>query len=143
MSGRPGRSGGHNRLSLEAHVLRGTFNPTRHQHLIPTGPVWEPAPALLKGLGATGRAFVDRMRAVYALSALEGEIALEGAHAADRLAALRRQKAGTVAERTARAKLELHWHKAFTERLRDLRVRLDRRSAATERPPASKWGTGL
>ena len=63
----------------------------------------------------------------YALSVLEGELALEGAHAADRLAALRRRKGGTAAERDARAKLELHWQKAFTERLRDLRVRLDRR----------------
>ena len=30
MAGRPGRSGGHNRLSPAEHLLRGTFNPTRH-----------------------------------------------------------------------------------------------------------------
>ena len=143
MSGRPGRSGGHNRLSLETHVLRGTFNPTRHQHLIEPGSVWDPAPALLEALGVAGRAFVARVRAAYALSVLEGELAIEGAHAADRLAALRRQKGGTAAERDARAKLEVQWTKTFAERLRDLKVRLDRRSAATDRPPVSKWGTGL
>lgn len=30
MAGRPGRSGGHNRLSPEQHLLRGTWNVTRH-----------------------------------------------------------------------------------------------------------------
>jgi phage terminase small subunit len=31
MAGRPGRSGGWNRRSLEDHLLHGTFNPTRHR----------------------------------------------------------------------------------------------------------------
>jgi hypothetical protein len=30
MAGRPGRSGGHNKLSVEEHLLRGTYNVTRH-----------------------------------------------------------------------------------------------------------------
>jgi hypothetical protein len=30
MSGVPGRSGGHNRLSIEEHQLRGTVRPSRH-----------------------------------------------------------------------------------------------------------------
>ena len=48
MAGRPGRSGGHNRLSLATHVIRGTFNPTRHGKLTaPGGPVWQPTAAEL------------------------------------------------------------------------------------------------
>ena len=142
MAGRPGRSGGQNRMSLAAHVLRGTFRPERHAPLIPPGPPWDPAPALLEALGTAGRAFVTRIRAAYELSALDGELALEGGHAADRLAALRRRKGGSVAARDARAKLELNWQKALTACLLALRARMDRRPAAVP-APVSKWGTGL
>ena len=133
MTGRPGRSGGQNRLSLEAHVLRGTFNPTRHGHLIDPGPAWDPAPALLEALGAAGRAFVARPAGgLRPLSALEGELALEGAHAVDRLAELRRPTARRHRERPARLgpKLELAWQKALSVCLLALRARMDRRPAA-------------
>lgn len=30
MAGMPGRSGGHNRVSIEEHIRRGTFRPARH-----------------------------------------------------------------------------------------------------------------
>src|SRR5688572_21227845 len=93
MAGRPGRSGGHNQIPVEAHLVRGTFNPTRHGKLMSTsGPVWTPAPAELTSLGAAGRAFVDRVQAVYSLSPIEGELALEGAIAVDRLAELRARR---------------------------------------------------
>jgi len=65
MSGRPGRSGGHNKLSAAEHIARGTFNRTRHQvratlaerpTLLPLRrvPAW-----LLNGLDGEGRAFVE------------------------------------------------------------------------------------
>src|SRR5688572_25942205 len=71
MAGRPGRSGGHNKLSPEEHLLRGTWNVTRHgprptasPRLVPIAPVLpassiEPVPAwVLAGLAAPGRRFV-------------------------------------------------------------------------------------
>ena len=128
MAGRPGRSGGHNKLSLEAHLLRGTFNPTRHARharLASGGPVWAPAPPELAGLGTAGRGFVARIQAVYDLSPLEGELALEGAMAADRLAELRARRGDSAAkERVALDKLELAWSRALLTCVLALRARL-------------------
>ena len=64
MSGRPGRSGGHNKLSVEQHRLRGTLNVTRHTPrgaLVPQAmPSSVPVPAtLLDGLRERGRTFVS------------------------------------------------------------------------------------
>ena len=65
MAGRPGRSGGHNRMSVDEHIRRGTFNATRHGHrttlqfrpkLLPARQV--PA-ALIEGLSGPGLDFVD------------------------------------------------------------------------------------
>jgi hypothetical protein len=68
MAGRPGRSGGHNRLTPAEHILRGTFNPTRHR----TTPTAAPAPtrgplpaAVLAGLEGRGRAFVSECWTTY------------------------------------------------------------------------------
>jgi hypothetical protein len=72
MAGRKGRSGGHNRLSLETHLLRGTFNATRHgrraaaaQAAVLTSPELMP-PALVEGLQGRGREFVEQTWAAYA-----------------------------------------------------------------------------
>jgi hypothetical protein len=71
MAGRPGRSGGHNRLSVEQHILRGTFNPTRHgsrPSALTAGPVPRTAPvppALVTGLVGRGAAFVGECWAAY------------------------------------------------------------------------------
>ena len=59
MAGVAGRSGGHNRLSLEAHQARGTFRADRHAHLIAASPV-APVPRadrrrVLEGLSAGPR----------------------------------------------------------------------------------------
>jgi len=59
MAGVAGKSGGHNRLSLEAHVARGTFRADRHAHLMPAAPV-APVPQadrrrVLEGLSAGPR----------------------------------------------------------------------------------------
>ena len=129
-------------MSLATHVLRGTFRPERHAALIQPGPTWDPAPELLEALGTAGRAFVTRMRGAYELSVIEGELAIEGAHTVDRLAALRRRKGGTVAARDARAKLEMGWKKDLAACLLALRSRMDRRPAAAP-VPVSKWGAGL
>ena len=76
------------------------------------------------------------LRAAYDLSVIEGELALEGAHAVDRLAALRRQRRAARRRRGASARqLELQWTKTLAERLRDLKARLDRRSAAHRAGP--------
>ena len=142
MPGRPGRSGGQNRISLEAHVLRGTFNPTLHAHLS-AGPSWEPSPADLEPLGSAGQALVARLRDAYDLSPIEGELVLEGAVAADRLADVRDRRTRTrVKDKSTLDRIELAWHRALSNCLLALRARLARRKAAKERvaPPASKWG---
>ncbi len=73
MGGRPGRSGGHNRLSVKTHLLKGTYNATRHgPKPSPLVPVAAPGsldalPAeVLDGLQARGAAFVRDTFAKYA-----------------------------------------------------------------------------
>ena len=64
MAGRPGRSGGHNKISLEQHLKRGTFNRTRHGPKPPLlatagAPRVEAVPACVTaGLSGPGLAFV-------------------------------------------------------------------------------------
>lgn len=71
MAGRPGRSGGHNKLSPEEHLLRGTWNVTRHGPRPPnarrvppvvvplSAPRLKPVPAwMLAGLTTPGRRLV-------------------------------------------------------------------------------------
>ena len=90
MAGRPGRSGGHNRLPVEVHLLRGTFNATRHGKLLAArGPVWVPTAEALEPLGASGKAFIGRLHATYEMSPLDAEVAIEAAHAVDRLYEIR------------------------------------------------------
>jgi hypothetical protein len=96
MSGRPGRSGGQNKLSVEEHLLRGTFNPTRHaaqlEALRTGGAVWTPTRPQLMALGPAGRALVGRLRQHYDFSPVEGELLLEAGVTVDRLADLRRRR---------------------------------------------------
>ena len=139
MAGRPGRSGGHNRIALEAHVLRGTFNATRHGHLASSGPVWDPPAAALEGLGAAGRAFVARLLAAYDLRALDGELALEGAVAADRLDELRTaRRRASAKKRRELDRWELAWTRTLSTCVLALRVRLRATKADAAAPP-SKW----
>jgi hypothetical protein len=126
MAGRPGRFGGHNRLPVDAHILRGTFNATRHGKLpAPSGPVWQPAPAELVQLAAAGRAFLTRLQATYELSPLDGELAVEGAIAVDRLAEIRvRRKTWPGEDRVPLDRLELGWQRSLSTCLLALRSRL-------------------
>ncbi len=71
MAGRPGRSGGHNKLSVEEHRLRGTHNVTRHgprpatltvAALPKPGPVPE---RVALGLSGRGLAFVEATFRIY------------------------------------------------------------------------------
>jgi hypothetical protein len=59
MAGVPGKSGGSNRLSLEAHQARGTFRKDRHAHLTTASPLPPVAAAdrrrVLEGLAAGPR----------------------------------------------------------------------------------------
>ena len=135
--GRPGRSGGSNRIPLEAHLLRGTFRATEHAHRMPAGSPWDPAPAQLEALGAAGRAFIGRVQAAYVVSALEGELALEGAHAVDRLTELRsRRPRASAKERVAIDRQELAWSRALTGCVLALRARLLQPKVEA---PAKKW----
>ena len=141
MPGRPGRSGGSNRLPLEAHLARGTFRATEHAHRMPAGPPWTPTPAQLEALGDDGRAFVARVQAGYVVGALEGELALEGAHAVDRLAALRAQRHRAAGKRLAVIdRQELAWTRVLSGCVLALRARL--LQPRTE-APASKWGVAV
>lgn len=69
MAGRKGRSGGHNRLSVEEHLLRGTFNPTRHGSrapaLIPAPNPNGIPPDLLDGITGRGAGFVEECWATH------------------------------------------------------------------------------
>src|SRR5262245_54860884 len=90
MAGRPGRSGGHNKLAPEVHLLRGTFNATRHgAALAALGPAWRPTAAQLAAIGPAGRKFIHRLRAMYDMGGLAGETLLELAIVVDRLAEVR------------------------------------------------------
>ena len=141
MPGRPGRSGGSNRLPLEAHLARGTFRATEHAHRMPAGPAWDPTPEQLAALGDEGRAFVARVLAGYVVGALEGELALEGAHAVDRLAAVRAQRHRAAGKRLAALdRQELAWTRVLSGCVLALRARL--LQPRTE-APASKWGVAV
>ena len=125
MAGRPGRSGGHNRLSVEAHLLRGTFNPSRHARPASTGPAWVPVPAALERLGPDGRDFIGRMTATYEFSGVEGEMVMEAATMVDRLSEVRARRDTYPADEVAVSdKLEMRWQKAFVGVLQVLRSRL-------------------
>ena len=64
MSGAPGRSGGRNKVSAEAHRLRGTCRADRHAVAPVFAPdnrrVSTPPRKLLDGLGAAGRWLVRK-----------------------------------------------------------------------------------
>jgi hypothetical protein len=145
MAGRPGRSGGHNRLDPATHLLRGTFNPTRHQAALETDqPAWAPAPGQLKGLGPAGRALVKRLRAIYQCSPVEGELLVEAAMATDRLAQIRALRAA-CADTKLLLRLnrdEQQWQRQLTMLLQTLRVPTSGRVVAGA-PPPSKWAGTL
>jgi len=61
MAGRPGRSGGHNRLPVELHLARGTFRPDRHILPRPMAPISE----------------ADRRRTLRGLPSLSRRIAVD------------------------------------------------------------------
>jgi len=125
MPGVKGRSGGHNKIPVALHLARGTFRPARHAKAVAAPPraSWGPTEAQMRTLGEAGRAFVIRQMAAYDISVLDGELLLEAAICADRLAACRVPEA-------ARDALEIAWQKQFTALCQALRV------MAT--PPAAK-----
>lgn len=51
MAGVAGRSGGHNKLTIEEHLVRGTFRPGRHLAALPAAP----EPGRLPNLDASER----------------------------------------------------------------------------------------
>ena len=71
MAGRKGRSGGHNRVSAQEHLLRGTFRKDRHttrrspafadNHAPANEAAAVPPDELLAGLGEAGRALVLKL----------------------------------------------------------------------------------
>lgn len=123
----PGRSGGHNAISIEEHLRRGTFKRSRHGHLLrPSGDDegWQPTAADLQGLGAAGKRFVRTWLQRYSLSAAEGAVLLEAGWAIERLAALRAQSREglTLREAGMLARLELGTSKLLAGLLAQLRV---------------------
>ena len=71
MAGKPGRSGGWNRRPVADHVLRGTYNTTRHGPkpavlTVATTPRHEPLPlSVVEHLTGRGLAFVQATWAMY------------------------------------------------------------------------------
>jgi hypothetical protein len=133
MAGRKGRSGGHNRLTPEEHILRGTFNPTRHGGRLarPSGPPAGPVPAgLVAGLTGPGRAFVAECWAHYGGWTPPACVLLRQAgRLLDDLAALQGQPGERAAQRLLLATLS-------ALQLRDSQ-------AAAPGEPVSKWAGAL
>ena len=126
MAGRPGRSGGHNRIATAQHLVRGTFaTRQKAQAALETGvAIWTPTGAQEAALGADGRALVERLRAHFDLNPWEGELVLEAAIAVDRLAQIRRERDGCdLKARLALDKCEQLWQKQLSGLLLSLRVR--------------------
>lgn len=77
-------SGGRNRLSVEQHVFRGTFKPSRHGRQTPPAPAprpgvssdWQPSPADLEALRPQARLLLEATLRLYRLDACEGQQAL-------------------------------------------------------------------
>jgi hypothetical protein len=92
MAGRPGRSGGHNKLSLAEHVLRGTVNVTRHLRTVseaaPSAP-WAPLSEDVATLGEAGRQWLTRWLQHFECTLHEGTLVLAAAHLLDDLAVWR------------------------------------------------------
>jgi hypothetical protein len=112
MAGRKHRSGGHNRLSPEQHLLRNTWNVTRHgprpsSLALAAAPRVEPMPAtLLVGLEARGRTFVTSCWESYnGWSPPKIELLHEAGRLLDALGSVRGRPAERVAQRTLLATL--------------------------------------
>lgn len=102
MSGRPGRSGGWNRLSPEEHALRGTkprrfdaaFPLAKHGTVSPSlkeraSRGWEPTADDLAGLGEAGQRFLRQTDAAVESTLVQGLLLVEAAHVVDGLATWR------------------------------------------------------
>lgn len=127
MAGLAGRSGGHNRKSLTALQVAGTFTPSRHNHLLKAAvspPDWHPTPDELAALGAAGQRFVTQMVDAYTFSLSEGILLLEAAQAVAALATWRAQPRDGKALRLALQldRRELAWQKQLTTLLVLLKV---------------------
>jgi hypothetical protein len=130
MPGMPGRSGGANRLTAEAHRLRGTFRPSRHGgKVVPMRPDdaadgWKPTAADFADLGKAGRRFVHGWLHTYSVSRAEGMVLMQAAVAHDRLATLRSRDRSTLSAREDRMvqRLELNWSKLLAGLLAQLRI---------------------
>jgi hypothetical protein len=107
MAGRPGRSGGHNKLSPQEHLLRGTWNTTRHgprPAMVAVAPAPRPdpvPPALIEGLRGRGLAFATNCWARYhGWSPSSLELVREACLIMDALEGLRGEKGERPAQRT-------------------------------------------
>jgi hypothetical protein len=112
MAGRKGRSGGHNRLSAEEHLLRGTFNVTRHgprPAALATAvmPRAEPVPAdVSEGLSGRGLTFVRECWSTYSGWTASSRVLLrEAGQLVDQLDTLRGQRGERAAQRLLLATL--------------------------------------
>ena len=133
MSGRPGRSGGANKIDRALHLLKGSYRPGRHAPPpapdpaalapMPGPPAWAPTPAQLAALGPDGQALVAQIVAAYTIGLVEGPLLLEAAHASDRLAEVRQARAGAdsvIRLRLGRA--EAQWQRQLSALLQVIRV---------------------
>lgn len=123
MSGVAGRSG-RRKQTIAERILRGTFDARKHAPSA-APPAWSASDAQLAGLGPDGRALIDRLRAVFDLTPVEGEIALEAAIACDRLSDLRRRRHGIadLKQRLSVERIEIGWQKQFAGLMQALQVR--------------------
>lgn len=93
MAGRPGRSGGHNRLTSDEHKLKGTYRKARHASAVPALSVGsqhaEPPHHLLDGLGADGVRFVQGTFADFEVGRTEASVVRLAGQALDDIAMAR------------------------------------------------------
>ena len=125
-AGRPARP-------VAEHIQRGTYRRDRHGDrpvignlaVMPhAGSGWAPSDQDVAALTKPGRAFLDSLLAEFEFNGIEGKLALEAAHAVDRLKAIRRvsTKAETLREVAAIERLDQGWSKLLTGLLVSLKV---------------------
>jgi hypothetical protein len=111
MAGVPGRSGGHNRLPVEAHILRGTFRPDRHGARLqqPSAPISAAdRQRTLRGLSSTARRLATALLDNYDnWDAASLETLRQYVLSCDRLRALEQASVTSMLYRELRANLGL------------------------------------
>jgi hypothetical protein len=124
---------GRPRLPLATHIARGTYRRDRHGAppvignltVLPNGASgWVPSDQDVATLKAPGKALLEALLTDFEFTKIEGQLALEAAHATDRLHAVRTvsRRGATLREVTSLERLDQNWSKILSGLLMLLKV---------------------